>query len=111
MATAIEAIYRDLEYARSLIKGGRDDLIDAEHATIRERHTSPRPSPERSGTHSARSSTCSTRGAPSEWSVISDQEDVPDWPLSQLEKPRVDWMLEDGQYTVFGDTWFVSMRL
>ena len=43
--------------------------------------------------------------------VLSDQEDVPDWPLSQLEKPRVDWMLEDGQYTVFGDTWFVSMRL
>jgi mediator of RNA polymerase II transcription subunit 7 len=39
--------------------------------------------------------------------VLSDQVDVPDWPLSQLEKPRVDWILEDGQYTVFGDTWVV----
>ena len=39
--------------------------------------------------------------------VLSDQEDVPEWPLTQLEKPRVDWMLEEGQYTVFGDTWFV----
>lgn len=39
--------------------------------------------------------------------VLSDQTDVPDWPLVQLEKPRVDWILEEGQYTVFGDTWFV----
>lgn len=39
--------------------------------------------------------------------VLSDQTDVPDWPLAQLEKPRVDWILEEGQYTVFGDTWFV----
>lgn len=40
--------------------------------------------------------------------VLADQKDVPDWPLAQLEKPRVDWILEEGQYTVFGDTWFVS---
>ncbi|GJE87557.1 Med7 domain-containing protein [Phanerochaete sordida] len=40
--------------------------------------------------------------------VLSDQTDVPDWPLTQLEKPRVDWILEDGYYTVFGDTWFVK---
>lgn len=39
--------------------------------------------------------------------VLADQKDVPDWPLTQLEKPRVDWMLEDGSYNVFGDTWFV----
>ena len=39
--------------------------------------------------------------------ALSDQADVPDWPLAQLEKPRVDWILEDGYYTVFGDTWFV----
>lgn len=39
--------------------------------------------------------------------LLSDQADVPDWPLPQLEKPRVDWILEEGQYTVFGDTWFV----
>lgn len=39
--------------------------------------------------------------------ILSDQTDVPEWPLQQLEKPRVDWILEDGHYTVFGDTWFV----
>lgn len=39
--------------------------------------------------------------------VLSDQTDVPSWPLLQLEKPRVDWILEDGYYNVFGDTWFV----
>lgn len=40
--------------------------------------------------------------------VLADQKDVPDWPLLSLEKPRVDWILEDGYYNVFGDTWFVS---
>lgn len=40
--------------------------------------------------------------------VLADQTDVPDWPLTQLEKPRVDWILEEGNYNVFGDTWFVS---
>lgn len=40
--------------------------------------------------------------------ILSDQENVPDWPLAQLEKPRADWILEEGQYNVFGDTWFVS---
>ncbi|TCD60046.1 Mediator of RNA polymerase II transcription subunit 7 [Steccherinum ochraceum] len=40
--------------------------------------------------------------------ALSDQTDVPEWPLQQLEKPRVDWILEEGHYTVFGDTWFVK---
>lgn len=40
--------------------------------------------------------------------VLADEKDVPDWPLTQLEKPRVDWILEEGEYNVFGDTWFVS---
>ncbi|KAH7930522.1 hypothetical protein BV22DRAFT_1191136 [Leucogyrophana mollusca] len=40
--------------------------------------------------------------------VLSDQTDVPTWPLAQLDKPRVDWILEEGQYSVFGDTWFVK---
>ena len=39
--------------------------------------------------------------------VLADQSNLPSWSLRQLEKPRVDWILEDGQYTVFGDTWFV----
>jgi len=42
--------------------------------------------------------------------ILSDQTDVPDWPLTQLEKPRVDWILEEPEpyYDVFGDRWFVS---
>jgi mediator of RNA polymerase II transcription subunit 7 len=45
--------------------------------------------------------------------VLADQSDVPDWPLIQLEKPRVDWILDDpgGHYDVFGDRWFVRPRL
>ncbi len=44
-----------------------------------------------------------------QYEVLADQTDVPDWPIAQLEKPRVDWVLEEGHYTVFGDTWFVCM--
>jgi len=40
--------------------------------------------------------------------VLSDQKDVPEWPLTSLEKPRVDWIREEGYYTVFGDTWFLK---
>ncbi|KAG6911587.1 hypothetical protein DXG01_011890 [Tephrocybe rancida] len=45
--------------------------------------------------------------------VLSDQTDVPDWPLTQLEKPRVDWILEepDAYYDVFGDRWFVKEKI
>ncbi|KAJ3556059.1 hypothetical protein NM688_g2237 [Phlebia brevispora] len=43
-----------------------------------------------------------------QYEILSDQSDLPEWPLTQLEKPRVDWILEEGQYTVFGDTWFVK---
>lgn len=39
--------------------------------------------------------------------VLSDQTDIPPWPLTQLEKPRVDWILEEEHYSAFGDTWFV----
>jgi len=41
--------------------------------------------------------------------ILSDQKDLPDWPLTSLEKPRVDWICEEGHYTVFGDTWFVRL--
>lgn len=40
--------------------------------------------------------------------LIQSEKDVPEWPLTQLEKPRVDWILEEGVYNAFGDTWFVS---
>ncbi|KAK1228498.1 hypothetical protein PQX77_008438 [Marasmius sp. AFHP31] len=45
--------------------------------------------------------------------ILSDQSDVPDWPLIQLEKPRVDWILEDEEpyYDVFGDRWYVKDRI
>ena len=39
-----------------------------------------------------------------QYDFLSDQMDVPKWQLAQLEKPRVDWILEEGHYTVFGDT-------
>jgi mediator of RNA polymerase II transcription subunit 7 len=42
-----------------------------------------------------------------EHDILSDQTDLPPWPLAQLEKPRVDWIIEDGYYNVYGDTWFV----
>jgi len=71
-ATAVEAIYRDLEYARSLVKRSvndniLEDVIDDGDATIREYEHRP------SSPHSGYSS---GPGASSEdWSVISDQED------------------------------------
>ncbi|KAF9654090.1 hypothetical protein BDM02DRAFT_13547 [Thelephora ganbajun] len=40
--------------------------------------------------------------------ILSDQSDIPEWPLAQLEKPRVDWIIEEGHYTVFGDTWQIK---
>ncbi|KAH9851861.1 MED7 protein-domain-containing protein [Lenzites betulinus] len=46
-----------------------------------------------------------------QYELLSDHTDVPDWPLAQLEKPRVDWILEDGHYTVFGDTWFIKEKI
>lgn len=41
--------------------------------------------------------------------ILSDQTDVPEWPLTSLEKPRVDWIREEGSYNVFGDMWFVRL--
>lgn len=43
--------------------------------------------------------------------VLADRKDVPEWSLFQLEKPRVDWIVEDGHYSVFGDSWLVSCVL
>lgn len=74
-ATAVEAIYRDLEYARSLIKravhdDGLEDIVNDGDATIREPERRP------SSSQSWYSSTGSGPGASSEdWSVVSEQED------------------------------------
>ncbi|KAJ7596812.1 MED7 protein-domain-containing protein [Mycena floridula] len=45
--------------------------------------------------------------------VLSEQTDVPEWSLKQLEKPRVDWILEEPEayYDVFGDRWFVKDKI
>ncbi|KAL0578502.1 hypothetical protein V5O48_003495 [Marasmius crinis-equi] len=45
--------------------------------------------------------------------VLNDQNDLPDWPLVSLEKPRVDWILEDEEpyYDVFGERWYVKDRI
>lgn len=39
--------------------------------------------------------------------VLVDQADVPDWPLTNLEPPRFDWIVEDGNWSVFGEIWHV----
>ncbi|RPD81684.1 hypothetical protein L226DRAFT_577428 [Lentinus tigrinus ALCF2SS1-7] len=73
VATAVEAIYRDMEYARSLIKGTanrdteQDEYFDAEHATIRDYPASSPPE------HPSPSMSAS--GAVSDWSVISDSDE------------------------------------
>ncbi|KAG6891077.1 hypothetical protein C0995_014166 [Termitomyces sp. Mi166 len=65
--TAIECIYRDLEYARSLIKHVDNDDEDNNHTSIRDHER---------GSQSGYSSSGSVRDAPSEdWSVISEQDD------------------------------------
>ncbi|KAL7285750.1 hypothetical protein ACG7TL_000859 [Trametes sanguinea] len=80
VATAIEAIYRDMEYARSLIKGAahrniHEELFDAEHATIRDYPSSmPIEHPSPSG---------SVAGPASDWSVISDSDE----PLHDSHEP------------------------
>nr|GAT61022.1 predicted protein [Mycena chlorophos] len=45
--------------------------------------------------------------------ILADQIDVPDWPLTQLEKPRIDWILEEPEpyYDVFGERWFVKDKI
>ncbi|KAJ8702351.1 hypothetical protein PTI98_001072 [Pleurotus ostreatus] len=42
-----------------------------------------------------------------QYDVLRDQTDIPEWPLTQLEKPRVDWILDepDPYYEVYGERW------
>ncbi|KAH7915122.1 glycosyltransferase family 1 protein [Hygrophoropsis aurantiaca] len=95
VATAIEAIYRDLDYARSLIKyipGNGIRTLD-EGATVREEThiASSQSTLEHSTSRSRYSSAGSHRRAPSEdWSVISDQEDRRSSLGSRLSDNKVD---------------------
>jgi sterol 3beta-glucosyltransferase len=77
VATAIESIYRDLEYARSLVKRPPTD-DDTDNGLNGEITSSPdkKKLKSRSTGGSGYSSSGSVRGAPSEdWSVISDQDE------------------------------------
>lgn len=74
VATAIEAIYRDLEYARSLIKRTHNEseaVHDAEGAARDEQNTQS--TLERSGSGSRAS--VDSRRVSEDWSVISDGDD------------------------------------
>jgi len=43
--------------------------------------------------------------------VLADQKNVPSFDLHTLEPPRVDWVLEEGHYSVFGESWMTSDRI
>jgi len=78
VATAIESIYRDMEYARSLIKrplaadGIPEEVSDPEDATIRESPDQISPAERQFGYISGGSGPGSNS---EDWSVISDQDD------------------------------------
>ncbi|TDL28861.1 UDP-Glycosyltransferase/glycogen phosphorylase [Rickenella mellea] len=75
VATAVEAIYRDLEYARSLIKPGRSDDSSTSDEDVKSPHEKQRKRRSSQSTPDRLHSSDSNHGAPSEdWSVISDQE-------------------------------------
>ena len=51
-----------------------------------------------------------TQAVAAQSKLLSDQQDLPDFPLYPLEQPRVDWIEEDNTFTVFGETWPVRLR-
>lgn len=71
MATAIESIYRDLEYARTLIKVSHAIADGEEDATIRRRSMSTTFSSPRSSADSYLEGQENSE----DWSVISDSDD------------------------------------
>jgi len=44
-------------------------------------------------------------GLSSQQEALSGETNIPNWPLEELEKPKLELILEDGEYTVFGDCW------
>lgn len=81
VANAVEAIYRDLEYARSLIKRPHVDSDNNDESTLTDKRrmswslgTTPR-SPQRSSMASSVESG-SARGMSDEWSVISEEDNT-----------------------------------
>ncbi|KAF8559354.1 hypothetical protein OG21DRAFT_1600527 [Imleria badia] len=75
VATAIEAIYRDLDYARSLIRRPATELMEGDGVTKEEQFCDSSTSTlDRSSPRSRYDSFGSQRGS-EDWSVISDAED------------------------------------
>ncbi|QRV86504.1 mediator complex subunit Med7 [Ceratobasidium sp. AG-Ba] len=37
--------------------------------------------------------------------LLTGAHDVPDWDLLELQRPRVDWIVEEGGYSTFGQEW------
>ncbi|KAG9096871.1 Mediator of RNA polymerase II transcription subunit 7 [Ceratobasidium sp. 370] len=37
--------------------------------------------------------------------LLAGAHDVPDWDLLELQRPRADWIVEEGGYSTFGDQW------
>lgn len=44
----------------------------------------------------------------SQHAILADQGEPLDWDLTRLERPRADWIEEEGGYEAFGDAWPVS---
>ncbi|KAG8745297.1 Mediator of RNA polymerase II transcription subunit 7 [Ceratobasidium sp. 414] len=42
--------------------------------------------------------------------LLAGAHDVPDWDLLELQRPRADWIVEEGGYSTFGDQWQLPER-
>ncbi|KAG8775647.1 Mediator of RNA polymerase II transcription subunit 7 [Ceratobasidium sp. 428] len=42
--------------------------------------------------------------------LLTDAHDVPDWDLLELQRPRADWIVEEGGYSTFGEQWQLPER-
>lgn len=78
VATAIEAIYRDLDYARSLIRrpsNGTTDLMEGDSVTKEEQFCDVSTSTVDRSIPRSRYDSIGSQGGSEDWSVISDAED------------------------------------
>ena len=108
----------ELSHGHSLLLSILTNIMDEEETELRNPFPSPPSHYQNYTTHNLKLlSLLRERAEPegidlsnvNQLAILSDQSDVPEWPLAQLEKPRVDWILEEGSYTVFGDTWQVNL--
>lgn len=74
VATAIESIYRDLEYARSLVKRPNNNNEESDPSPLTSKDEDSLPSSAHSGSGYS-SSGSAQRAHSDDWSVISEQDD------------------------------------